>query len=93
MEVRRRVDEIVQRLGGDEDFKARMYEDPEGTLMEAGFGEEAAVILADDWRGISDQAELICQVNKSCRFTDSKDPCGWTATSLRSCAPSVRCSM
>ncbi|HEY5182259.1 MAG TPA: hypothetical protein VIJ07_21220 [Dermatophilaceae bacterium] len=84
-EIRLRVDEIVQRLRTDEDFKAKMVGDAEGTLVSAGLGEEAAVILADDWRGAGGQFDLKCQVNNSCRFTDSTDPCGPTATSLRSC--------
>jgi hypothetical protein len=83
MEIRRRVDELVQRLTTDDAFKADMTSDAEGTLVKAGFGEEAAVILADDWRGAGGPAEKGCQVRNSCRFTDSTDPCGPTATSLR----------
>lgn len=84
-EIRQRVDVIVQRLRTDEDFKAEMVDDAEGTLVRAGLGEEAAVILADDWRGAGGQTEAKCQVDNSCRFTQSTDPCGPTATSLRTC--------
>ena len=85
LEIRRRVDEIVQRLISDEDFKAKMVDDAEGTLMRAGLGEEAAVILSDDWRGAGGFMEKACEVNNSCRFTDSTDPCSPTTTTLRSC--------
>jgi hypothetical protein len=85
-EIRLRIDDVVQRLQTDEAFQAQMQENPEGALISAGLGEEAAVILADDWRGaMGGDAEKACEVRASCRFSDSKggDNCGWTATSLR----------
>lgn len=93
-EVRARIDAIAQRLREDDDFRSQMEADPEGTLMAAGLGEEAAVVLSDDWRGAvgggpgsrrPGEDQRICQVNDSCRFTTSTDPCGLTATSLRTC--------
>lgn len=84
-EIRLKIDDVVQRLKTDTGFQAQMKEDPEGALVSAGLGEEAAVILADDWRGAMGDVEKACEVNASCRFSDSKggDNCGWTATSLR----------
>ncbi len=86
-EIRLKIDDVVQRLKTDTEFQAQMKEDSEGALISAGLGEEAAVILADDWRGaMGDEVmEKACQVNASCRFSDSSggDNCGWTATSLR----------
>jgi len=86
-EIRLKIDDVVQRLKTDTEFQAQMKEDSEGALISAGLGEEAAVILADDWRGATGAGaeERVCEVRASCRFSDSKggDNCGWTATSLR----------
>jgi hypothetical protein len=89
-EIRAKIDSIAQRLRDDPDFRSQMEDDPEETLIGAGLGEEAAVVLSDDWRGAVGAAaggrqarQKACEVNKSCRFTESTDPCGPTATSLR----------
>lgn len=95
-EIRLRIDDVVQRLQTDEAFRAQMQENPEGALISAGLGEEAAVILADDWRGaMGGNAEAKCQIQNSCRFSESEgtDQCGWTATSLRGSCASVKCPM
>ncbi len=88
-EVRARVDEIVQRLNDDRELQAEMKRSPVEALVRAGLGEEAAVILADDWVGAMSrrpgQGDRACEVNNSCRFTDSDDPCGPTVTTLRGC--------
>lgn len=92
-EVRARVDAIAQRLNSDQEFRSRMNRDPEATLMSAGLGEEAAVILAEDWQSATTEVEGFrmldgggCKANGSCRFSGScSDRCGWTATSLRAC--------
>ena len=93
-EIRLKIDDVVQRLQTDAEFQKQMQESPENALISAGLGDEAAVILADDWRGAmgDNPMEALCQVRNSCRVSDSKggDNCGPTATTLR--CPSVRCS-
>ena len=50
-EIRLKIDDLVQRLQTDTAFQEQMKENPEDALISAGLGDEAAVILADDWRG------------------------------------------
>ena len=86
--IRMRIDEIVVRLREDDELQRRMEENPEATLTDLGLGEEAAVILAEDWQGAMKRGphtEKACEVSNSCRFTESTDPCGPTATTLRGC--------
>jgi hypothetical protein len=86
--IRIRIDDIIAQLREDEELQRRMEESPEATLTGLGLGEEAAVILAEDWQGAMKKgphAEKACEVSNSCRFTESTDPCGPTATSLRTC--------
>ena len=86
--IRIRLDEIIVQLKENDELQRKMEESPEATLTELGLGEEAAVILAEDWQGAikkGPHGEKACQVDNSCRFTQSSDPCGPTATSLRTC--------
>lgn len=85
-DIRVQVDTIVRALAEDQDLRKRMMVDPENTLIRAGLGKEAAVILADDWRGAFGKGlHEACTENNSCRFSDSADPCGQTSTTLRKC--------
>jgi hypothetical protein len=84
--IRIKLDEIIAQLKEDDELQRRMEESPETTLTDLGLGEEAAVILAEDWQGAMKKGhpgEKACEVRHSCRFTESTDPCGPTATSLR----------
>ena len=87
--IRIQVDTIVRALAEDQEMRKRMKEDPENTLIRAGLGKEAAVILADNWRGAMERGlHATCTENNSCRFTTSTDPCGPTSTTLRKCGDS-----
>ncbi len=81
VDLRDRMDMVLDQVKGDDGLRTRLLEDPQGTLDKIGFDPDVTRYVADHW-GIGPVGDC---GHDTCRLTD---PCGWTVCgkTTNSCA-------